>query len=366
MKIAILGTRGIPNNYGGFEQFAEYLSLGLVEKGHEVTVFSSSEHTYSQNTFKGVTLIHVYCPEKKYGPLAHFIYDWKCTKIAKQNNFDIIYHAGYQSAAPAIYWFNKHTTSSFVTNMDGLEWKRDKWSKPIKTLTMFLEKLAIKHSDFIISDNLGIQKYYKDKHDVSSKYLAYGADLIDQFNEQFLKKYSLKTNEYYILIARLEPENNINMIVKGFMESNSKKKLFIIGNHETKYGNFIKANYSDSRIIFAGAIYDKEILDSLRYFAKAYFHGHTVGGTNPSLLEAMASKALILSHNNEFNKSVLEDGAFYFNDSKEITSFLENQIVQMSDFNRNAFLNKNVRRIKEVYSWSAIIKQHELFFKSII
>ena len=182
MKIAILGTRGIPNNYGGFEQFAEYLGQGLVQHGHEVTVYNPSIHPFREKEYKGINIISKYSPENKIGSIANFYYDWICSCDASKRDFDIVYHAGYQSAAPAIKYFASKSKSVWLTNMDGIEWKRDKWSKPIKWVTKIMEKIAINNSDYLISDNVGIQRYYKDFHKTNSLFLPYGANLPKQFN----------------------------------------------------------------------------------------------------------------------------------------------------------------------------------------
>lgn len=361
MKIAILGTRGIPNEYGGFEQFAEQLSTGLVKRGHQVTVYNSSEHSHRKESFNGVEIIHKYCPEKKIGSLAHFLYDWLCSKEAIKKGFDLIYHAGYQSAAPSIFILSKKSDNCWVTNMDGLEWKRDKWSKPIKWLTRVMEILAIKHSDYIISDNKGIQEYFLTKYNVSSLFLTYGADVPAEVSPENLKEFKIKPNNYYILVARLEPENSIEIILDGYNDSGSKIPFVVVGNINTKYGKKLIRKYTiNSLIKFVGAIYQKERLNSLRKYAKLYFHGHTVGGTNPSLLEAMALGASIVAHNNPFNFSVLENLGDYFSDKEDVCRFIK------KDKNKNLNKEQCVKKIKESYNWDKIIDDHEFFFNNVI
>ena len=312
MKIAILGTRGIPNNYGGFEQFAEYLGNGLVQLGHDVTVYNPSTHPYKDKEYKGIKIISKFSPEDKIGSLANFYYDWICSSDASKRDFDIVYHAGYQSAALAIKFFAFKSKSVWLTNMDGIEWKRDKWSQPIKWLTKKMEKIAIKNSDYLISDNIGIQKYYEDIHNAKSFFLAYGANVPEQISSYVLGLYNINEYDYSLIISRLEPENSVEIIIEGYIKSESNKKLIVVGNHQTKYGGYLKNKFSHCRIIeFVGGIYNKEHLDGLRKYAKFYFHGHTVGGTNPSLLEAMAVGANIIAHDNLFNKSVLKGCAFF-------------------------------------------------------
>lgn len=367
MKIAILGTRGIPNYHGGFEQYAEYLSLGLYKLGHSVTVYNSSEHPYKKNYFNGVTLKKIYCPEKKFGAFAHFIYDWLCSKDASIiNEFDIIYHLGYQSAAPAILRFKKKSKTIWITNMDGLEWKRDKWSLPIKVLTKIMEKIAINKSDFLISDNLGIQTYYKGNFNADSKYLAYGADIPDYVDKNLISDYNLNIDNYYILVARLEPENSIEIILNGFIKSMSSKPFLVVGKHNTKYGLLLKSKYkNNSNIRFIGGIYEKNKLDALRKYSSIYFHGHTVGGTNPSLLEAMALGCFISHHNNTFNNSVIKRNDFSFENYSDV-SILINKYEKNMIIDINSSKSKNISIIRTNYSWKKIINQHNEFFKFLI
>ena len=156
MKIAILGTRGVPNHYGGFEQFAEFFSVYLVEQGHEVCVYNSHNHPYQEKQFKGVNIIHQYDPEFKIGTAGQFIYDLNCILDSRKRNFDIILQLGYTSSSMWFFLLPKKAT--IITNMDGLEWKRTKYSKPIQKVLKFAEKLAVKSSDCLVSDSLGIKK----------------------------------------------------------------------------------------------------------------------------------------------------------------------------------------------------------------
>ncbi|MFN0189077.1 MAG: DUF1972 domain-containing protein, partial [Bacteroidia bacterium] len=273
MRIAILGTRGIPNNYGGFEQFAEYLSLGLVKSGHEVTVYSPHFHPFDKNEFNGVKIIHIYSPETLLGGFANFIYDFLCLNDAYNTGFDIVYELGYGSSAISYFLLQfKKRRAILITNMDGLEWKRQKWSWIVQWLTKKSEKIAIRFSDHLVSDNIGIQNYYLAAHKKESVFLPYGAELINEFEEHVLNQYQLRTKEYFLLIARLEPENNIELIIKGYLISNAPCPLIIIGNVGNRYGRYLVENYKSKKVVFLGGIYNKQAIDSLRHFSKAYLH----------------------------------------------------------------------------------------------
>ena len=372
MKIAFISVRGIPNNYGGFEEFAEYISVGLAERGHDITVYSPHYHPYHEKEYKGVHIKHIYSPELWMGgSVGSFFYDYFSLKDALKNeNFDIIYDAGYTSIIPAYIRFNvkkiKHPI--FTTNMDGLEYKRAKFNKWVQKFLFWEEQMAVKHSHYLIADNMGIQDYYKEKYGKESKFLAYGATIHDHYNADYLKEYGLTENDYFILVARLEPENNIYMAIDGYLASEQygKKPLVVVGKTNTPYGKKLVAKYGNNpNIKFVGGIYDFDKLNSVRHFSYAYFHGHSVGGTNPSLLEAMASECFILSHNNVFNHSVLRDNAIYYQSTEDVTKLL-NDIDNIVYKYKSDFISGNLDVIRNEYSWEKLVDEHEKYFKWIL
>jgi len=360
MKIAIIGTRGIPNNYGGFEQFAEYLSVGLVDKGHEVFVYNSHNHSYKADNWNGVNIIHCFDPEFLIGTSGQFIYDLNCIINSRKHDFDIVLQLGYTSSS--IWNRLMPKNSILVTNMDGVEWKRSKFSKKAQKFLKYAEGLAIKYSDYFIADSIGIQQYLKKEHKVESTYIAYGAELMSEPDLNILKKYNLKKCNYDIVIARMEPENNIEMIIEGYLDSKKERDLVITGNLETKFGKYISEKYNDNSIKYLGFVSGIENLNSLRNFSNLYFHGHSVGGTNPSLLEAMASNSLICAHDNIFNKSILEGDAYYFTSSEQISDLINNKIK----VTENEFVINNKEKINDLYSWQKIVTDYNSFFVQIL
>ncbi|MBX3165008.1 MAG: DUF1972 domain-containing protein [Bacteroidetes bacterium] len=363
MKIAILGTRGIPNNYGGFEQFAEYLSEKLVAKGHEVSVYNSHNHSYQEKKWRGVSIIHKFDPEYKIGTKGQFIYDLNCILDSRKRNFDIILQLGYTSSAVWNFLFPQK--SIILTNMDGLEWKRTKYSKRVQNFLKYAEKLAVKKSHVLIADSLGIKKYLKETYNAESEYIPYGANTFSNPNSRILATYHLAEKNYDMLIARLEPENSIDIILEGVSRNKTGRKFIVIGNNKTNYGQYLTDKYKGfENIVFLGSIYDMEAVNNLRYFSNLYFHGHTVGGTNPSLLEAMASNALIVANKNDFNASILGNDAYYFSSSSDVEN-----IVNLISKNQTEEkkLNANLTKIKEKYSWDIILDSYEkLFIKSML
>jgi glycosyltransferase involved in cell wall biosynthesis len=362
MKIAIIGTRGIPNQYGGFEQFAQNLSSGLVKKGHEVTVYSPHVHPYRENAWESVRIIRKFDPEYRIGTIGQFIYDLNCIIDSRGRGFDIIYQLGYTSSSIWSILFPRR--SIVVTNMDGLEWKRTKYGKLTRRFLKYAEGVAVRKSDYLIADSLGIRKYLRQEYGVESEYIPYGATVFSDPDDSLPATYGLKPFEYDMLIARLEPENNIEMILDGRVKAGIARPFLVIANHSTRYGAYLKSKYrQQTDIIFAGAVYELTMVNNLRYHSNLYFHGHSVGGTNPSLLEAMASASLIAAHRNDFNESILGGDAYYFNHEEDIAEILRNV---RKDGREQFKLRANEEKIRDVFSWERIIGTYESYFSRIL
>jgi glycosyltransferase involved in cell wall biosynthesis len=357
MKIAIIGTRGIPNHYGGFEQFAEYLSFGLVQKGHEVSVYNSHLHPYQENNWRGVNIIHCRDMEDKLGAAGQFVYDYNCILDTRKHNYDVILQLGYTSSS---VWGKLLPKKSIViTNMDGLEWKRSKFSKKVQYFLKRAEKWAVKTSQHLIADSKGIQQHLKETFNVESTYIPYGAHVFNSPDKEILTQFKLKEYQYFLLIARMEPENNIETILDGYVNSGNNQPFLVIGKTENTFGTYLKEKFKNNEsIIFLGGIYEIEKLNNLRFYSKLYFHGHSVGGTNPSLLEAMSSMSMIAAHDNVFNKSILEKDAFYFTNFDDVKNVFS---LEMESF-REKFVSNNLKKIEKLYTWNKIIDDYEKLF----
>jgi glycosyltransferase involved in cell wall biosynthesis len=364
MNIAMIGSRGIPNTYGGFEQFAERLSIGLVKRGHNVTVYSPHHHIYKDNSFNGVSIIHIFDPASLIGSASQFIYDYLCLRDALGRDFDIIYELGYHSNAPAHYLCDL-SKGKIVTNMDGLEWQREKWGNLTRRLIKKMEALAVRTSHHLVADSPGIQTYLRATYGVDSTYISYGADIPPKPDNAVLDQYGLSKGTYYLLIARIEPENNIETVIQGYMaSSNAHEPLFIVGGHDTKYASRLIDKYSGiNGIIFPGGIFNTSHLDALRSFSKLYFHGHSVGGTNPSLLEAMAAGTFIAAHDNAFNKAILGDETIYFKTADDVKNILSS--MNHHETNRDAFIRAQAQKIHDHFSWEQITDQYEKYFSEL-
>lgn len=357
MRVGIIGTRGIPNYYGGFEQFAEYLSVGLIAKGHEVVVYNSHHHPFQGNNWNGVEIVHCNDPEDKIGTAGQFVYDLNCIVDARKRNFDIILQLGYTSSS--IWGFLFPKKSIVITNMDGLEWKRSKYAKPVQLFLKFAEYLGVKFSDYLIADSIGIQAYLQKKYHQNAVYIPYGAHVFDTPDEAILAEFKVQKQAYSMLIARMEPENSIEIILDGVAASEVSTPFLVVGNAQNKFGLYLQDKYKAfSHIVFVGPVYDINKLNNLRYFASRYFHGHTVGGTNPSLLEAMASHALICAHDNIFNRSILEEDAFYFTNQNEVTQLLKTATLKDQE---RLKIDNNILKITHKFSWQKIIDDYEAY-----
>lgn len=356
MKIAILGTRGIPNHYGGFEHIAGYLAKGLVEKGHDLTVYNSSQHPYKEKDWNGVQIVHCFDPEFLIGIPGQFIYDLNCILDARKKNYDIILMLGYTSSS--IWSFLYPRKTAVITNMDGLEWQRTKYSKKARVFLKYAEKLAIQSSSFHVADSPVIKEYLDAKYQINSRYIAYGAGPSPVAEENLLNEYDLQKNQYFLLMARMEPENNIEMILDGFCLSKSNLKFAVIGNTGNKHGRYLVNKYKDeSSIVFLGAIFDERKVQTLTAMCTLYFHGHSVGGSNPSLLNAMAAKAPIAIHNNAFNKFLVKENAIPFTEVNDIR-----QIIDSGTYYKETHIQNNFLTINKYFNWEQIVSEYEQYF----
>jgi glycosyltransferase involved in cell wall biosynthesis len=364
MKIGIIGTRGIPNQYGGFEQFAEQFSVRMLKRGHDLSVYTSHRHTYNSDNFNGVKLIRCFDPEYLLGTTGQFFYDLNCILDSRKQQFDIILQLGYTSSTIWSWLFP--SASILVTNMDGLEWKRKKYNLVTRRFLRFAEKWAVKYSDYLIADSKGIQEYLYDKYHVASDFIPYGATqyIPGKSDPEKLSQFGLLPNTYDLVIARFEPENNIEPILKAY-KSFDQRQLILIGHYEgTHFGRRMFAEYSiHPHIKFLGPVYDSAMLNIMRFNCFLYLHGHSVGGTNPSLLEAMACIALICAHNNIFNRYVLEDDAFYFETETDLHNFICRGIDKKEHEQK---LAHNLEKIENQYNWDKITQSTELCFKQWI
>lgn len=362
MKIGILGSRGIPNRYGGFEQFAEYLSLGLLKLGVEVWVYNSSSHPYREKEWNGIRLIHCHDPEDSIGTAGQFLYDLNCINDSRKRGFDILLQLGYTSSS-IWHWRLPHKTK-IITNMDGLEWKRSKYSPPVRRFLKYAEKLAVNKSQLLVADSEAIKQYLSDTYATSSTFIPYGAEIYEAMASDKLSDLDLLHGNYFLLIARMQPDNHVEEIIRGVLEAETAFPLLVVGSTNNGHGKYLKKRYASGKIRFMEGIFDKDLLNQLRYNSRLYFHGHSAGGTNPALLEAMAASALICAHDNPFNRSVLGDDAFYFTTHNEIAAQLNNRVGELH--HQNPMIFNNLQKIRSKYNWDKVVTAYYDLFRQIL
>lgn len=353
MRLAILGSRGIPARYGGFETFAEELSVRLVQQEVEVTVYCEAGDGEQLDTYRGVHLVHI--PAPACGPLTTILFDLRCLWHAR-SMFDVVYMLGYGTS---IFCFIPRLWGSRVwINMDGVEWARSKWSSLAKLWFKVMEAAAMWTPDLIIADAQGILEHLRLRHirlpPVSV--IPYGAPVIHCAPETSqLDQWQLTAGAYYLVVCRMESENSVREIVKGYLLSGSEFPLVVVGgiDHETTYVKELLQTAGDS-VRFIGAVYEKSTLQALRYHSWAYFHGHTVGGTNPSLLEALGCGNIVIAHDNIFNREVAGGAAAYFHQEWDLAVIIRNvesyPPEQLQRMRVGAW-----ERVRAAYSWELII-----------
>jgi glycosyltransferase involved in cell wall biosynthesis len=321
MKLAILGCRGIPAQYGGFETFAEELATRLAMMGVDVTVFCPTDTPKEELIYRGVTLRFIRSRSLK--QFSEVIWDVDCFWAARRG-FDVVYMLGVGAGFAA--WIPRMFGTIVWINSDGIEWKRGKWSRAQRIYLALAEGLSVLFASRIIADAEAIAKYLRARYRRLKRMstVAYGANLpTSSPNLSLIEDWELKSDDYYLVVCRLEPENHVLEIIEGFVQSKSSLPIVILGNtaNPNHYVRQLLAYRSD-QVRFVGAVYEKEKLAALRIYARGYMHGHSVGGTNPSLLEAMACSNLVIAHDNPFNREVLGESGLFFETPDQLASIV--------------------------------------------
>jgi glycosyltransferase involved in cell wall biosynthesis len=353
-NIAVIGTAGIPANYGGFETLVEYLVEHLAGRFNFIVYCSSQAYSAKMKAYKGARL--VYLPINANGK-SSILYDClsivHCLFIA-----DIILVLGVGGAflLPFIRLF---TNKIIITNIDGLEWKRDKWGRMAKLYLFIQEKIAAKFSHYLVADNRGIENYILEKYERSSELIAYGGShaFHGELTQKTIDTYKIQ-RPYAFTVCRIEPENNIHVILKAF--SNSSRNLIIVGNWQaSKYGESLRALYGTfSNIKMLDPIYDQSILNEIRSNCAIYIHGHSAGGTNPSLVEAMWLGLPIFAWKVNYNLFTTEENAIFFDSA----TTLENLINTVDEADLRTIGTRLAEVAKRKYSWEQISDSYGKLF----
>jgi glycosyltransferase involved in cell wall biosynthesis len=355
MRIALIGTRGVPARYGGFETAVEEIGKRLVGSGHDVTVYSRG--AYRKFSHMGMKVISLPTLRlKSTDTLAH-------TTISILHIFTTRYDAAvvFNAANAPLAIPLKLKKLPYAVHVDGLEWKRLKWGPIGRRYYLWAERVATKTANGLIADAKGIQQYYLDNYDTSSVYIPYGAPQQSVAISNKLTALELTPNSYHLLVARFEPENYVDLSVAGFVSSNAKYPLVVVGS--APYGaDYISevhaAANGDSRVRFVGSIWDQDLLDQLYAHACSYIHGHSVGGTNPSLLRAMGLGALVFAYDVIFNREVLGPDGRFFSVASDLAQLVEWAEQQPEAAHGVAYSCQ--QRARTLFDWDTVAGRYEL------
>lgn len=370
LKVSIIGVKGYPYVYGGFETLVKELVERLVNKNVEITVYCHrslfKEKPASINNVK-----LVYIPSLELKSFTQLVHSFLSTVHACFKKNDIIFYVNAANGPIGIVTrlFRKKT----VINVDGMEWLRPKWKGIGAKYFYFAAKQATRHFDLLITDAYEMQKTYLELFNKKTTMIAYGADSVMETSIEMLKKWGLGQQDYYLIVGRLIPDNNSHIIVDAFLSINSSKKLVIVGDdifHED-YSNTIKLLQNHPSIIFTGYVTDPTLLSALYQHSFIYIHGHEFGGTNPTIIKAMAEGTCILALNNRFSQEVLQNGKF--------GTFFEKNVLDLAKKMQDAEASENTEEnwvksyreqskkgIKDIYDWDYITEQYYQSFLSLL
>ena len=358
MKVSIIGVVGVPANYGGFETLVENMIGENASSEVAYTIYCSSKgYTERLTSYKGASL--KYIPLQANGSQS-IVYDiWSLLKATFHSDVILILGVSGCCFLPIYRLFSK---KRLVINIDGLEHRRDKWGKWTRRFLKFSEKMAVKYADVVVTDNKGIQDYVSEEYGKESALIAYGGDHVlrsisDNDCQRILQQYPVVEGNFAFSVCRIEPENNVHITLEAFKKS--KKSILFVGNwSRSEYGQNLFRTYGQcENIHLINPIYDLNTLYVLRKCCAVYIHGHSAGGTNPSLVEAMFFKKPIIAFDVVYNRETTENKATYFKDADELVSCLQQEVI---------LLKKNAECMFEVaqrrYKWNIIAKQYEALY----
>ena len=347
-RVFLIGVRGIPNRYGGFERLVEVLAPHLARQGHEVTVFCEGGAVPPpDDLWQGVH--RRFIPVKTTGPRGTLAYDWRSVGNVPRGAVALIF--GYGTAV--YQWRLRRRQVRHAVNMDGLEWQRQKWGPLARLWLRLNERAAVAFADVLIADHPTIQSDLQRRLGAASTMIAYGVDLpTPAAPAAAALPQGLQPEGYLLVIARPEPENQIHLLLQAHARSGARLPLVVVGQFDANaYGRELRRQFPEVR--FLGPIYDATRLETLRRQCLLYLHGHSVGGTNPSLIEAMAAGAPVVAHDNPFNRWVLGDrGGWFFGDVDALSSILAKP---PSDASRRAAVAAARQSCRDRFLWADIL-----------
>ena len=325
MRIGMVGTRGVPARYGGFETAVEEIGQRLVDRGHEVTVFCRPDPGPAErlSTYLGMRLVHVpMVRSKSLETLTHTFSSAVYALAHRPLEVAFVFNAANAPLLPLL----RRRGVRVAVHVDGIEWRRAKWGGGGRRYYRAAESLSVRWADALIADAGGIAQYYRDEFDASSEVISYGAPIINHSDSDRLAELGIEAERFHLVVARFEPENNVDLIVRGYRSSSATLPLVVVGAapYADEYTATVHAAAGDdARIRFLGAVWDQQTLNQLYRHASTYVHGHSVGGTNPSLLRAIGAGAAVNAFDVVFNREVLGDTGRFFTDATTLARSLE-------------------------------------------
>lgn len=356
-KISILGIRGIPACHGGFETFAEKLSLFLVEQGWAVTVYCQEEEGGAQgeSDWQGIRRIHI--PVKQQGAAGTVVFDWKSVIHALAED-GLFLTLGYNTAVFNTLQRFKGQVS--IINMDGIEWRRDKWGAIAKAWFWLNERVGCWVGNHLIADHPNIKEHLATRV-VAGKIsmIPYGGDAVLDADAGLLQAYGVNPGDFSVIIARPEPENSFLEIVRAFSQKRRDHKLVVLGQFTPDINAFHRQVIAaaSNEVVFPGAIYDAPVVQALRFHCRFYLHGHRVGGTNPSLVEALGAGCAVIAHDNGFNRWVAGPGAAYFADEAACGRVFDDLLGASTSIERMREASRS--RFSERFTWPQVLREYE-------
>lgn len=358
MRIALIGTRGIPASYGGFETFAEELSVRLAGRGHQVTVYCRER--YSQSTYEGVKL--VWLPTIRHKYFDTIVHTFLATLWLLFQACDV---ALYCNAANAVFTILPRLRDIPVAlNVDGIERKRRKWNRYARAWYLMSEHLALIFPNRIVSDAQVIERYYQERYRKNSTFIPYGADTRAEASRDTLDALGLEPGRYFLYVSRFEPENHPLEVRRAFEKLDTDLKLALVGDapHAEAYIRDVRET-SDPRIVIPGAIYGQGYRE-LGSHCFAYIQATEVGGTHPALIENMGRGALVLYRSTPENVEVCGDGGLPFEDEASLLAAMR-RVLQMPEIERAEYRERARVRVQEKYNWEVVTTQYEELFHSL-
>ncbi len=358
-SLLILGTRGIPAAHGGFETFAEKLALFLAGRGWRVGVYCQEEvpavtRRFRSETWRGIELIHTQVASS--GPRATLEFDWHCVRdAARRQAVSLV--LGYNGAVCLPYL--RLAGRKILTNMDGIEWRRPKWSLPVRGWFWANEWIAAWSSNRLVADHPVIGDHLATRRPRSATaVIPYGGEPVESAPEAPLAALGLDSGRYLVSIARIEPDNSILSLVESFSRKPRGRKLVVLGtfSEANAYHRQVKSA-AGPEVIMPGAIYDAEIVQALRFHARGYMHGHTVGGTNPSLVEALWAGNPVIAHDNPYNRWTAGAAGLFFNDDSSCEAAIENLLGD--DALAARLKAAALARAQKAFTWQTVLEAYE-------